>query len=481
MYGESQFYTPYEQDVPYGMSHNMPQENVPYGMSQNYPQPMGNMPSMQQGYPSMGLPFSNNNQMPQGFAKGGRVNHPLYKAMNQIRQMGEGDDQILAHINPEEARELSARHGSDINPVTGLPQFGKFSRMFKKALPMLVRTAATAIGTMVGGPAGGTTAAALASAVMEKSRGGKFGKGLVKGAIHGATQAYGLPMVGNAMGVSPTGPTGTFMGMNKPMVGNLGTAIMNAGKSGLGGINSREAAFEALKKVGQPQSSGMDGLFNSGNINKALMASSIIGTLGAKYKTPKEPSLQDAINNGPKWGPEHQPRKLHGMDRNLRHFDPNNYTPGFSPEMLYYDEVNPVGHYADGGHVQTFGGQDSGQADTLPVHLQEGDYIVDSSTVSDLGDGSTQAGAGQLQNLVNGAMQGHNYKKGGLAKTVPAMVSPTEVRISKDAVDAIGKGNNTKGASILKNMVKNVRKHKRSSSKGLPPKAKNIKSYLGSK
>lgn len=479
MYGESQFYTPYEQDTPYGMS-----QNVPYGMGQNFPQPMGDMNSMQQGYPSMGLPFSNNNQMPQNYARGGSVSrNTLSRALNHARGMGEDEDQILAHINPQEAQELYERHGGDINPRTGLPQFGKFSRMFKRVLPTLVRTAAATIGTMVGGPAAGTAAAALASGIMEKSKGGKFGKGLVKGAIHGGLQSYGLPMAGNAMGVSPTGPTGTFMGMNTPSAGNLGSTLFGAPNAGASA--GRAEAFKALGGAGGSQGAspgGLQGLLSGNNINKALLATSILGTLGAKYKTPKEPSLQDVINSGPSWGADQPSRNTNPMQMSLRHFDPNKYKAGFEPEMMYFENSNPLARYASGGHVQAFEGEGGGQSDGLPVPLHEGDFIVEASTASDLGDGNPREGAVQIQNLVQEAMNGKNYKSGGSAKKiVPAMVSPTEVRISKEGVDAIGKGSNAKGAASLKKMVKNVRKHKRSNASGLPPKAKNIKSYLGSK
>ena len=41
-----------------------------------------------------------------------------------IRQMGRGDDKILAHITPEEAAMLKEQGGSGtINPMTGLPEF----------------------------------------------------------------------------------------------------------------------------------------------------------------------------------------------------------------------------------------------------------------------------------------------------------------------------------------------------------------------
>lgn len=51
---------------------------------------------------------------------------------------GEGEDKILAHINPEEAQHLAEYFGYDINPHTGLPQFGFFKKI-KKAVKKVAK------------------------------------------------------------------------------------------------------------------------------------------------------------------------------------------------------------------------------------------------------------------------------------------------------------------------------------------------------
>ena len=44
--------------------------------------------------------------------------------LKQLRELGRGEDTILAHINPEEAAMLKEHGGSGrINPYTGLPEF----------------------------------------------------------------------------------------------------------------------------------------------------------------------------------------------------------------------------------------------------------------------------------------------------------------------------------------------------------------------
>jgi hypothetical protein len=71
------------------------------------------------------------------------------------------------------------------------------------------------------------------------------------------------------------------------------------------------------------------------------------------------------------------------------------------------------------------GGDTGGQDDLIDAKLSDGEYVIDASTVSDLGD-----------------------------------------------------GNNSAGARRLDQFRKNLRKHKRGGKITLPPKAKSLTSYL---
>jgi len=515
---ESQFYTPYEQDVPYGMH----QEEIP--------QPMGNSGLGMQGYPSFGSQNSNVNPMPlQTYAKGGRVSlNSLRKAVEKIREQGFGDDKILAHINPQEAMELSMLHGGDINPISGLPQFGWWERMWEgdngnggilgaghsvaEVVAPIFRdvvapTLGSAAGMMLGGPFGSVLGGSLASGGVEaaNAENPRLGRALLRGALHGAVQGVGAPMLGRSFGIAPAGRLGTLLGMGaaKHMLFPGAVAALGlksaAAPAVAAGSAGRAAAFEALKNAGAKAATpsagkGLLGLFGGaaskegegllgGNLlNKGLLGAAILGGLGAKYETPKEKSSAEYMaEHGPKWGPEHHPRELNPYERSLRYFDPNNYNPGFVPEMMYFSGPGydrPL-RMAEGGHL--FQGHESGQSDTLDRDLPEGGYVIDASTVSDLGDGNTEAGINKIKGLHH-FTSGKHYKKGGVPRgTIKAKVSAGEAFISPEEVTAIGKGNNMKGASMLKNMVNNIRKHKRSNTKGLPPKAKPIAQYLRSR
>ncbi len=68
---------------------------------------------------------------PQNFNKGGIASlRPIAAA---IAEQGRGGDTMLAHITPSEAQLLKSRGGAGtINSVTGLPEFGFFSKAWKK-------------------------------------------------------------------------------------------------------------------------------------------------------------------------------------------------------------------------------------------------------------------------------------------------------------------------------------------------------------
>jgi hypothetical protein len=496
MFGESQFYTPYEQDVPYGQVHNMQEpmpQQEPYGMGNNMPQPMGFMPSNQQGYPSLGTSFSNNS-MNQNYAKGGRVSNRGFKeSMQRVSGLGQGGDTVLAHISPEEAQELAYKYGADINPLTGLPQFNWFDRLSDRINDFidrngegiasnLGRTLAVGAGTMLGGPLGGILGGSLFGAGFEGNRERpNYGRGALMGGLHGLVQGVGAPMIGNALGVNPSGMAGQLFGMGAPKFGTLGAGLGTKAASMLGGAASGAKSLGGgllSNLVGGESAGAGGGLLGGGLLSNALLGTALLGTLGGKKVTPKEPSMQDVINAGPRWSPEQQARNVRPTDRALVHFDPNNFRPGFEPERLYFSDVNPPAqYYAHGGHV--FSGNEGGQADNIKTTLPAGDYIVDASSTSDLGDGNSEAGSLKIIHGLNALTKGRRYKSGGSPRgSVPAFVSAGETRIDRDLVTALGKGNNKKGAKLLDGLVKNVRKHKRSNPNGLPPKAKSLKSYL---
>jgi hypothetical protein len=114
--------------------------------------------------------------------------------------------------------------------------------------------------------------------------------------------------------------------------------------------------------------------------------------------------------------------------------EPIPFKKGGLLEEMIIGEMHPD----ESGYIDGIGG---GQDDDIRMDLPPDTYIVDASTVSDLGDGNSEAGAEKIK----------------------ALVSSGEYKIS---------------ANDLDRMVKNVRKHKRGGKTTLPPKAKPLASYL---
>lgn len=141
----------------------------------------------------------------------------------------------------------------------------------------------------------------------------------------------------------------------------------------------------------------------------------------------------------------------------------------------YYDNPSFTGNalpYAHGGSVPkgmmieeidiqpTVGnflrGNTKGQDDEIRMPLEEGGYVLDASTMSDLGDGNSEAGN----------------------SVIDAWLSDGERLLSKNDVKTIGHGDHATGVKKLNKMRKSLRKHKRGGETKLPPKAKPIDEYV---
>ena len=103
----------------YGGNNGGPQNTMPYayGMTNENPLPAQPSPisSLPQLFPSMltpqlnpQAPFTSSNMQQARFAEGGKVRPQNLSEMGELlREEGDEDDSILAHINPEEAHELA--------------------------------------------------------------------------------------------------------------------------------------------------------------------------------------------------------------------------------------------------------------------------------------------------------------------------------------------------------------------------------------
>jgi len=128
-----------------------------------------------------------------------------------------------------------------------------------------------------------------------------------------------------------------------------------------------------------------------------------------------------------------------------------------------------------GGAIQ---GPGKGQDDRIPRNLPNNSYILDASTVSDIGDGSSRAGINELNRYFQQLNPRYAPQQRSGGGSIKALVSDGEYEISPEQVAALGGGNHNKGAKILEEMVMRIRTQKRGKGKKLPPKAKSVGGYI---
>lgn len=444
-----------------------------------------------------------------------KKNSNLIGSAKKLRSLGQRGDSVLAHINPAEARYLRENFGGDINPHTGLPQYGLFKsvgkflkgvvRHPKKLLPI----AGSIVGGMIGGPAGSIAGGSLAGALSSKKH--KLDHALGGGLV-GLGHSLVSPMIGQGLDLEPDSMMGKATMMGAPsLLGQFrGDHRFNRGNSqgseegpglgdfGMGGSGSGE------------QSGIMDGLGNlfgaSGKyknlLDTALLATAVNGVINGRaktpaYGTPENESLQQAMQRSKHdWGPTEQyfpPVK----QRNEPKFAPKgyrgtkwNFFPTAQEQQEQIERVNEEmaqegykNKYARGGKVKGYyNGRDGGQDDTIPANVPKDSYVMDATTVSLAGDGNSQNGAYRIereaQDKVNHFAKSGFIRNPQTSENVRALLSDGEKVITPEQVRAFGGGSVKKGHKELDNFRKNIRKHK-GVTKFLPPKSKPLNKYLG--
>ena len=149
-------------------------------------------------------------------------------------------------------------------------------------------------------------------------------------------------------------------------------------------------------------------------------------------------------------------------------------------------------YYAHGGIIEDKSGgiigDGKGQQDNIHDDYDVGDYIMPADVTSGLGDGHTDAGYQELDNLKNYIYKNKDINeayqkvpvqiKAELIKKQPVAVSPGEYRFDKNITVAIGDGNLKKADAIFQEFYKLVRNDKRTSGNTIPKKAKSAIEYF---
>jgi len=463
-----------------------------YGMTNENPMPMQPSPvsSLPPLYPSMltpqlnpQAPFTTQNMMQSRFAEGGSVSPQNFSQMGEmLREYGDDEDTILAHINPEEAEQLAYSQGMDINPITGLPQFGA-RRKLKKYAKKLLHKAAPVVGALVGNallpgigaPIGGALANFGRAQIEHKDP----MKLMMRGAGIGGLIAGGLPLAGKGLGALGYGNAGQalqqigggeFMegakGLYGAMAGNPAIEAGGIGGAAPGGIlgAAQKANAEnvflgggkgaALAGSKQPLGIGAGlyplmkaagakgsdknllGGFGDLGLKDLLLPIALMGNLARKEKmkrAPGEPSFDEIIAQmGPgalqkMWRPDQSPRHIAPFER--ERLNVPNQQEALEGQMAayhpkFFKDVNP--HYKEGGY---YDGTTSGQGDKIPAALSDGEFVIPADVVSAQGDGNNKAGAQMFYDYI-ASVRHHKGQKQGLPPRAKSISSYMKSRNS---------------------------------------------------
>lgn len=429
-------------------------------------------------------------EAPQGMAEGGEVKQPgrpIAPELEELRAEGRGEDTELVIITPALSEVFDEWLGGNTktNPVTGLPEYGFLKQLF--------RIGAGVAGFLVGGPMGAGLATAAAHGLSGDSLSGSLKGGLMGGAAgFGANMLapmFGATGGGNMLGgvMGGKGGSGMLGGMfgggqgagnvvGANTVGRMlpGSAFGGAAQAA-GGANSMMGGAGAtgglLSMLGGPQGLallGSAGMGFMGNRDESRRERDYERTRREEHDRARSQALSDV--RGTPWRAP-LPYGLEPLD-----------TPITQDEIMGGRQVRnfrhaPLGEVRYGAKAGgMISGMGKGQEDKIPQNVKENSYIIDASTVSDLGDGSTNAGFKEL-NTFFGKIPASSQKnaKGGYIK---ALLSDGEYEVPPEKVAALGGGSQEKGAKMIEQMIKQIRSKKRTSGDKLPPKAKPINGYI---
>ena len=418
---------------------------------------------------------------------------PYHSLAEIIRQQGEGEDTILAHINPIEAAVLKSMGGSGtINPKTGLPQFGLFSNPKKWFKSVVGPAAGVVLGNMILPGLGGIIGGALGGAAGSSIRGRKDHlQSALRGGLMGTIAPTAAGLLGS--GASSIGATGagnylTNYGTRNAILPSLG--IGNSASSSsipqvvqAGEQASSTASREAINKLAEEKAK--KGFFDSlvGNSKDFftqpanLMSTAILANqlIPQKEKKVKETTPEEIATNEKRYRnasrlsqSELEAEAAYSLAQReaKRRAKSNLYGLENSSIPQLYRKVNSPAEYENTRRWLEY--YDNPEFTGNQVRMKEGGAYH-----SGLGDYEIEE-IGYPMGII-GYLNGYS---GGQDDDINAKLSDGEYVIDASTVSDLGDGNNANGAKKLDQMRRNIRVHKRGGSIKMPPKAHSLLSYM---
>ena len=348
----------------------------------------------------------------------------LELAAQHLASRGRKGDSMLVHMAPEEVSGLQALAKAaggtlTLNPDTGLPE----ANFLKRMLPMIIGAGITA----ATGGAAAPWMIGLGMGGLETVRTGSLEKGLMAGlgAYGGAGVAGGLmgagagaaqqaAVTGAGQGASQAAMNqaaaeATKQAMASPMA-TMGAGIKSLGTAGGpsaalssmdGGMGAAKYGLAALSPTLQADAptpyagSGPNPYEFEYNPNNQMYTRVPVGTRQRDTLTPMPRMAADGgmMNSGP----------IEEMsDRNQMQTMMAN-----GGQMFAAGGVSHLGDYSDGGRLLKGPGDGVSDsipatiADKRPARLADGEFVVPARIVSELGNGSTEAGARKLYAMMD--------------------------------------------------------------------------------
>ena len=338
-------------------------------------------------------------------AKGG-----LASKADSVRKAGRGGDTLLIHLNKAEYDFMKQRFGEPtINPETGIPEFTPFWK--QKWFAPVAGAVASAIGAPFVSellPAGITEM--LGAGGSQALSGGLLGAGVgalsggAQGALTGGLAGAATPYLLNQFGITnlpsqaasffgaggpslegvSTYPAGTVMGPNLP----AGTSMYPAG-SEIGPFPAGSA--EAARAAASPLASAAGASNQLLKYAPLLLAASAMGGGGGQQQA--QPVTQTQTSQDPNMTKTLSNVKFERTRNPVKVTDQYGYG---GQQQFFANNALPPMTAARGRYVK---GGGTGTSDSIPAVLSDGEYVIDAQTVSMLGDGSSDAGAKQLDKM----------------------------------------------------------------------------------
>lgn len=420
--------------------------------------------------------------------------NPYPSLAEMIRQQGEGEDTILAHINPREAQALDIMNGSSINPVTGLPQFGLLTNPKKWFKSVVGPAAGVVLGNMLLPGIGGVVGGAFGGAAGSMARGrNDMGQSALRGALMGAAAPTAASLAGSgasALGAKGVGASLSNYGTQNAILPSIGLGssastvaggASTAGEVPVSEVVAKEATQNAAKEAANK--SFLESLTdNTGKFlskpKNLLTVASTAAALSNRPKAPKEKSpeqlaeeqkrfsLASMLNDDELAQQEAYMTKKEQAKRriNRRKFLPEEKLGDLEP---IYARTNTPEEYRQQGRWINY--YNNPQFTGAPLQMKEGGGVHSCSEQKPSMTISMRKTT-QPFSLIE-------MITGGQDDNIPAMLSEGEYVIPADVVSHLGDGNTDSGTKKLDIFISNLRSDK-GADEGLPPKAQSLRNYM---